>query len=82
MNIIEQIKKAWKGENPETSVWVDRASHGDDQTEIGTIGELQALAESHERLLEAAKDSLKESGWMDRETKDALAEAIEQAEKP
>jgi hypothetical protein len=63
MNIIERIKALAKGEAPDTLVWLDRSTADSDQTEIGSIGGLVALAESHERLKEIV-DALE---WIGRE---------------
>jgi hypothetical protein len=52
----EQIATAAKGECPDTLVYLDRSIGYSEQTELGTIGDFQALASSHTALLEAAKD--------------------------
>lgn len=89
MNIIEKIRKLAKGEYPGTLVWLDRSTADCDQTEVGSIGELSALAESHERLLSAAKAvidtnivGLGVNEWMDGgKFESELLDAIEQAQK-
>jgi hypothetical protein len=84
----EQIAKAAKGEYLGTLVWLDRAIGDEEQTELGTIGDHKALADSHTALLEAAKgvwafrDSV-ESPMSDDQlypAMDVLGAAIEQAE--